>query len=126
MTENSGSNQAQSNPGQFQPGQSGNPSGKPKGARHAITLAAETLLDGETEALTRRCIELAKEGDMVAMRLCLERILPARKSRSVKIELPATDNAGGVVEAFSAVVAAVAAGDLALDEGSMVAGMLEM
>ncbi len=127
MTENSDGNQtAGAKPWQFQPGQSGNPSGKPKGARHAITLAAEALLDGETEALTRKCIELAKEGDMVAMRLCLERILPARKSRSVKIELPATDNAGGVAEAFSAVVAAVAAGDLALDEGSMVAGMLEM
>jgi hypothetical protein len=88
MTEISNPNQK---PWQFQPGQSGNPAGKPKGARHAITKAAEALLDGETEALTRKCIELAKEGDMVAMRLCLERILPARKSRSVSISLPATD-----------------------------------
>jgi hypothetical protein len=39
--------------GQFKPGQSGNPRGRPKGARHKATLAAQKLLDGESEALTR-------------------------------------------------------------------------
>ena len=31
----------------FKPGKSGNPAGKPKGSRHATTLAMEALLDGE-------------------------------------------------------------------------------
>ena len=62
MTENSGGNQTVgAKPWQFQPGQSGNPAGKPRGTRSAITLAAEALLDGEAEALTRKCIDLAKE-----------------------------------------------------------------
>ena len=30
----------------FKPGQSGNPAGKPKGARHRTTLAVEALLNG--------------------------------------------------------------------------------
>ena len=59
---------------QFESGQSGNP----KGARNKATLAAEALLDGKAEAITRKAIDLAKAGDLTAIRLCLERIIPAR------------------------------------------------
>jgi Family of unknown function (DUF5681) len=38
----------------FQKGQSGNPTGKKPGTRHKATIIAETLLDGESEALTRK------------------------------------------------------------------------
>ena len=74
MTENTGAKQ-----NRWRKGQSGNPCGKPRGARHKATLAAEALLDGEAAALTRKAIERALEGDGVAVRLCLERILPARR-----------------------------------------------
>lgn len=60
----------------FKSGQSGNPSGLAKGALNKATLASQTLLDGEAEALTRKAVELAKEGNPVALRLCLERLLP--------------------------------------------------
>ena len=53
----------------FQRGQSGNPNGKPKGVRNRATLAAEALLDGEAEALTRKVVEMALAGDSTAMRL---------------------------------------------------------
>ena len=33
----------------FQPGQSGNPAGKPKGARNRTTLAIEALIDGAAD-----------------------------------------------------------------------------
>jgi hypothetical protein len=123
MTEKPEPNQK---PWQFQPGQSGNPAGKPKGARHAITRAAEVLLDGEAEALTRKCVELAKAGDTVALRLCLERILPAKKSRSVTFDLPDVNQAADLVPAFAAVVQAMASGTIAPDEAMTVAGVLEM
>src|SRR5262245_41119418 len=55
----------------FVKGQSGCPAGKPRGARHRTTLAAEALLDGEAEALTRKAVELALNGDSTALRLCL-------------------------------------------------------
>jgi hypothetical protein len=58
----------------FKPGQSGNPSGRPHGSRNKATLALEALLDGEGEAITRKAIEKALEGDTAALRLCLERI----------------------------------------------------
>jgi len=58
----------------FKKGQSGNPNGRPKGIRNKATMAAQELLDGEAEALTRKAIEKAMEGDMTALKLCLERI----------------------------------------------------
>ena len=72
----------------FVKGQSGCPAGKPKGARHRTTLAAEALLDGEAEVLTRKAIELALAGDSPALRLCLDRILPPRRERPVRFALP--------------------------------------
>ena len=69
----------------------GNP-GRPLGARHKATLAAEAILDGEAEALTRKAVEKALEGDATALRLCLERIVPARKDRPITFELPQIDS----------------------------------
>ncbi len=63
----------------FKPGQSGNPHGRPKGARNRATVVAEQLLDGEADTLTRKAIDLAKQGDTTALRLCIERILPPRE-----------------------------------------------
>jgi Family of unknown function (DUF5681) len=40
--------------GQFKPGQSGNPNGRPTGSRNRATLAIEALLEGEGEALRER------------------------------------------------------------------------
>ncbi len=51
-------------------------------------MAAEAMLDGEVKALTRKAIELALAGDTVALRLCLERIIPIRRSRPVAFPLP--------------------------------------
>src|SRR5438034_9765624 len=119
--ENSGRNQG----GRFRKGKSGNPGGKPPGTRHKLTLAAETLLDGESEALTRKLIELALKGDSTALRLCFERIVPARKSRRITFDLPKIEKTGDLLPAFGAVVSAMAAGELAPDEAAAVIGVLE-
>ena len=70
----------------------------------ATRLAAE-LLDNEGEALTRKAVELALAGDIGALRLCLERIYPARRAR-VQIDLPKVETAADLPKAMSAVLAA--------------------
>ena len=97
--------------GRFKPGESGNPAGRPPGSRNKTTLAVEALLDGEAEELTRKAIELAKEGDLTALRLCLERIVPARKDRPVVFALPDLETAGDAVKAWAAIMEAVASGE---------------
>src|SRR5215208_2087882 len=91
----------------FKPGQSGNPAGKAKGTRHRATRAAEVLLDGEVEALTRKAVEMALAGDTVAMRLCLDRILPVRKDRHITFTLPTLETAADAVAATATLVNAV-------------------
>src|SRR3954466_8485049 len=92
----------------FAKGQSGNPAGKPKGARHRATLAAEALLDGEAEAVSRKLVQLALEGDRAALRLYVEGILPPRRERAVRIELPPLETAHDAREAMRAVIAGIA------------------
>jgi hypothetical protein len=96
----------------FKPGHSGNPDGRPKGARNRATVAAERLLDGEAEALTRKAIELAKDGDTTALRLCIERILPPRKDRPVSFDMPRIESIADSVKAAASIASAVAGGEL--------------
>jgi hypothetical protein len=93
----------------FEPGKSGNPAGKLKGTRNKTTLAVEALLDGEAETITRKAIELAKDGDLAALRLCLDRIAPPRKDRPVLFELPPVSSAADAAKAAAALLEAVAA-----------------
>jgi hypothetical protein len=101
----------------LQPFQPGNP-GRPKGSRNRATLAVEALLDGEAELLTRKCIELAKDGDLTALRLCLDRIAPVRRDRPVEFALPKLERPADAVEATSAILEAVASGDLTPSEAA--------
>lgn len=98
----------------FKPGQSGNPAGKPKGALHKATQAMMVLLEGETESLTRKAIDLALEGDTTALKICLDRIFPAPKpaAQRINLDMPPPDNLANTARAF---VAAAANGELPPD-----------
>jgi hypothetical protein len=108
--------------GKFKPG---NP-GRPKGARHRTTLAIEAILDGEAKALTRKAVEMAMSGDTTALRLCLERLAPPRRDRSVSLAMPALKRPENLSAATAALLAAVASGDLTPGEGEAVGKLLEL
>ena len=109
----------------FQPGKSGNPKGRPKGSRNKSTLAMEALLDGQSIEITQKCIEHALEGNSVALRLAMERILPPRKSRPIMLDLPETETVQDVLKAQDVVMQAVSLGDLTLDEADQFFVLLE-
>lgn len=111
--------------GRFRPGASGNPAGRPPGARNRATMAAEALLDGQAEALTTKAVTMALEGDATALRLCLERVLPPRRDRPVMLALPALRTATDAPKAMAAIVAAVADGTVTAAEAADLAGLVE-
>jgi hypothetical protein len=103
---------------------SGNP-GRPKGARHKVTQAVEALLEGQASELTQTAIDKALAGDMTALRLCMERIAPARKDSPVSFDLPPMKSTSDAVAAAQAVLGAVSCGDVTPLEGATVMGLIE-
>jgi hypothetical protein len=110
--------------GQFPKGASGNPSGRPPGSRNNATLLMESLLQGQAEQLTQKAIELALGGDITALRLCLERLIPPRKDRPVHLPLPPVENEQQISLAMAMVSAAIAEGEITPMEGEVVANVL--
>src|SRR5262245_27761868 len=102
----------------FRKGESGNPSGKPKGCRNATTILFDGLLKDNAKELIEKAIEMAKAGDGPALRLCIERLAPARKDRPVWFDLPQMNKAKDAVNASAAIVAAVSAGELTPSEAA--------
>ena len=103
---------------------SGNP-GRPRGARHKVTQAIEAMLEGQQEALTQAAIDKALEGDVTALRLCLDRIAPARKDAPVSFALPEIETAEDAAKAARAILKAIAEGDVTPLEAATVMAVVE-
>jgi Family of unknown function (DUF5681) len=102
----------------FEKGQSGNPAGRPPGSRNKATILAESMFQGEAEAIIRLAIDKAKQGDMTAIRLCLERVFPRLRDRATLFDLPPINGAPEALAAMTTIVAGVRGGDLTAAEGS--------
>jgi hypothetical protein len=109
----------------FQPGRSGNPAGKVRGTKHRVTILAERLMADDAQDVVRTVIAAAKGGDMSACKLVLDRIAPIRRGAPIKFTLPELATASDLPAAIAIITKQVANGTLSLEEGSMVAGMLE-
>ena len=107
--------------GQFS---TGNP-GKPRGSRNKATLAIESLLQGQAEALTQTALTKALEGDSVALRLCMDRIAPPPKDAAVTFSMPTMSNALDAAEAAGSVLKAVSEGELTPIEATRVMGLID-
>jgi hypothetical protein len=107
-------------------GVSGNPAGRPPGSRNRSTAVMEALFEGESEKLIRKAIGLALEGDTTALRLCLDRLVPVRKDRSINLDLPPVSNAQQVAEAMTRIVAAIGDGLITPHEGASMANILSV
>jgi hypothetical protein len=106
--------------GQFSAGNSG----RPKGSRNKTTIAIESLLQGQAEALTQTAVTVALEGDSVALRLCMERIASAPKDQPISFSLPKMNSALDASEAAGSVLTAVSDGALTPIEATRVVGLI--
>jgi hypothetical protein len=110
----------------FEKGESGNPAGRPRGSRNRTALLMENLLSYEAEAIGRKAVEMAIKGDMAAIRLCMDRLAPARKEEPIAFELPPLEKPADSVAAAATLVAAVAEGELTPSEAAQLAKVIEV
>ena len=96
--------------GRFRKGRSGNPNGRRAGVRNKATQAAEELLEGEASAL----------------RLCLERIIPPRRARPVKLGVPAVRGAADLAGTMAAITTAGVQGTITPGEAAELARVVEI
>ena len=110
----------------FQPGVSGNPKGRPKGSCNKATLMAQALFDEKGEAVVSKITDLAvEEGNLTALKICIDRLLPPLKSCPVYFALPEIKTAKDIVTAYGTVLKAVSEGHLTPDEATSISSILE-
>ena len=112
-------------PHAFKPGTSGNPAGRPAGSRGKAVNMLLALMDTDAPAITRAVIDAAKGGDLMAAKIILDRLIPPAKERPISVDLPDTTTSEGVSAAQSAILQAVASGDLLPGEASTLSAIVE-
>jgi hypothetical protein len=106
----------------FQKGKSGNPKGKPPGAKDKRTEMRELLKPHATE-LINKVVSMAIAGDTTALRICLDRIIPPVKAvaEPVNVTLPKGSN---LADQGTAIFQAAASGKISTDEASSLMSIL--
>jgi Family of unknown function (DUF5681) len=109
----------------FAKGTVANPRGRPVGSRNKSTLLAQAYFDEMAKEITAKALTMAMSGDPVALRLCLERILPRRRDTAVRIEgLPEVETAADCKTAVKEIIRAAAAGEISPGEAQAFINMI--
>lgn len=112
-------------PSAWKPGQSGNPAGKPKGARHHALVALDAIGQEAAEDILKTVVEAAKAGDARCAEILLRRVWPERKGRTVDLGISSIRTAADLEAATAALSSAVASGEISGDEASAVSAVFE-
>lgn len=122
MTENTDKKQQKH---KFIKGQSGNPNGRPKGALNKSTLAIKNLFEGESEQIGRKAIEMAKNGEMQAIKLIIDRIYAPKKENSLNLDISKVSNSTSLINAGNDILLAISNGNITISEGKELFSILE-
>jgi hypothetical protein len=117
----------------FQPGQSGNPNGRPKGVATTSTLMSKALADfgsrhgikDAEQALLDHIFTKAFEGDSASQKLIMDRLRPVPKARAESVALSAPLSVDPV-EATSQLTQAVSNGEINVDEAARLSSLISL
>ncbi len=108
----------------FKKGNSGNPSGRPRGVKDKRSEMRDLLRPHAAE-LIQKAVDLAKDGDTTALRICIDRLIPPARESAIELSIPETSTISACLEAQATVVAAVSSGNLLPGEGQALSSLIE-
>jgi hypothetical protein len=120
-----GSREPTPGPGPFQPGNTIG-RGRPKGSRNKPKSPEQQLWEQYATAVLRKCIAMAIQGNTVAMRLCMERMMPARRHPLIQVSLPEIHGAQDLDRAAAKLTQAVQRGKITPEEGQRMTDILQV
>ncbi|MFI5012824.1 MAG: DUF5681 domain-containing protein [Hyphomicrobiales bacterium] len=109
----------------FRKGRSGNPRGRPIGSGNVAKARLKAVFDDAAGPIGDKVVELALAGDLGALKVCLDRILPVRRDEPVFLEMPKITTAEDLPEACGTIVGAVAGGEITPAEALHVFRVIE-
>lgn len=116
--------QGRTSKGRFAKGFTQNPTGRKAGSRNKATQAALALMEGQLEQITQTLIDAALDGEMTAIRLILERLVPPCKEKALPpLDLPPVTDATSLPKLTAAILGAVAEGRITPGEGQTLAAL---
>jgi len=98
--------------------------GRPKGSRNKATAEALALLYQFKDPLLKKCIARAIEGDVRAIRLCIDRILPPLRESTVRLRMPKLEKLKDAEVALQRVVENLARGNITPQEAQAIHGVI--
>ena len=99
----------------FKKGESGNPDGRPKGAKDKRTQYRE-LFEPHADVLIQKAIDLALAGDTACLKMCIDRLVSPFRAKNATVTLD--DIEGTLTEKGEKIINAMGSGELSPSDAS--------
>lgn len=110
--------------GQFLPGRSGNPAGRPRGIRSRTGMLVASIIGDNAAVVTRAIVQNALEGDRAAQKLCMDRMLGPAREAPLELDLDWEPTPAGIALALGEILAGVGRGDVTAAEAAFLAKVI--
>lgn len=110
---------------QFKPGQSGNPNGRPRGIGAKIEFTNRILNEPNKEAIANKLMEMAMEGNEMALKFLGERMFLRPQDNVTAFALKQQINEKSLLEGGEDVVRQVADGEMLNTDATLVNNLLK-